>query len=162
MRMHWTLSKCLLAGVLFGGTVSAQELMVYPGKGQSSAQQQADQEQCYASAKSQTGFDPAHPPAAAPPPPQQAPTARPLRGAAGGAAVGAIGGAIGGNAGKGAAIGAATGAVVGGVRRRGQQREQAQAQEQSQQQQKAAYAEQTNSFNRAYATCLEGRGYTVK
>jgi hypothetical protein len=162
MRWYWTFSAGLLAGMLFGGTVSAQEPMVYPGKGQSSAQQRADKERCYAWARSQTGFDPAHPPAAGTPPPQQAPTARPLRGAAGGAAVGAIGGAIGGNAGKGAAIGAATGALFGGVRRREQQRQQAEAQQQWQQQQQAGYAEQTNRFNRAYAACLEGRGYTVK
>jgi hypothetical protein len=162
MRLHWKLSTCLLAGTLFGGTVSAQGLVIYPGKGQSAAQQQADKDQCYAWARNQTGFDPAHPPAAAPPPPQQAPTARPLRGAAGGAAVGAIGGAIGGNAGKGAAIGAATGALVGGVRRREQARQQAQAQEQWQQEQQAGYAEATKNFNRAYAACLEGRGYTVK
>jgi hypothetical protein len=65
--------------------------------------------------------------------------------------VGAVGGAIGGNAGKGAAIGAATGALVGGVRRNDQRRA-AEAQQ----------AQASDAYGRAYAACLEGRGYTVK
>jgi GT2 family glycosyltransferase len=55
------------------------------------------------------------------------------------------------NAGKGAAIGAATGALVGGMRRRDQQREA-----------EASQAQAANAYGRAYAACLEGRGYTVK
>lgn len=71
--------------------------------------------------------------------------------AARGAAVGAVGGAIGGNAGKGAAIGAATGALVGGMRRRDERRAA-----------EASQAQASDAYNRAYAACLEGRGYTVK
>ncbi len=159
---HGKLPTCLLTALLLSGTVCAGDLMIYPGRGQSSAQQRTDKNQCYAWARGQTGFDPAQPAAGTPSPPQQAPRSNALRGAAGGAAVGAIGGAIGGNAGKGAAIGAGVGAVVGGVRRREQQRQQAQAQQQWQQNEQARYAEGRNRFDRAFAACLEGRGYTVK
>ena len=80
-----------------------------------------------------------------------------MLGAARGAAIGAVGGAIAGNAGRGAAIGAGTGATFGAMRRNDQIR-QGQAQQ-------AAHAQQTGqqmaSFNRAVATCLAGRGYTV-
>ena len=69
-------------------------------------------------------------------------------GAAKGAAVGAGVGAIGGDAGKGAAAGAAVGGVAG---RRG-----------SKMNKQAAQAETANSYQRAYAACMEGRGYTVK
>jgi len=79
-----------------------------------------------------------------------------------GAAIGAVGGAIGGDAGKGAAIGAASGALIGGMRRRDQERQAAYEQDQWQQQQAAQIGQAQNNFNRAYAVCLEGRGYTVR
>jgi hypothetical protein len=62
-----------------------------------------------------------------------------------------VGGAIAGNAGKGAAIGAATGALVGGFRRADQRRAA-----------EAQHAQASDAYGRAYAACLEGRGYTVK
>jgi len=129
----------LLAGVALG------QGYVYPARGQNPQQQQKDQADCQSWALQQPG---ANPMAVPPPPGAQGQVAR---GAARGAAVGAVGGAIGGNAGKGAAIGAASGALIGGVRRRDQQA----AAEQAQAQTNAA-------FGRAYAACLEGRGYTVK
>src|SRR5262245_56590611 len=117
---------------------------VYPAKGQTPQQQQADQTQCQSWALQASGVNPG-----APPPStgggQVAGTA------ARGAAVGAVGGAIGGNAGKGAAIGAATGALVGGMRRRDERR-----------QAEAYQAQAADASNRAYGACLEGRGYTVK
>ena len=118
---------------------------VYPAKGQSAAQQGKDGAECEAWARSQTGVDPA-----APPP--SAGAGQHARGTAGGAARGAAGGAalgaIAGDAGK----GAAAGAVVGGVRgRRGsKQAQQAQAQD------------SRSAYDRAFAACMEGRGYTVK
>jgi hypothetical protein len=133
----------------------AQQLFIYPQRGQSPQQQQQDRFECHQWAVQQTGFDPMM--GAAPPPPAPAPTTGPLRGAARGAALGAVGGAIGGNAGRGAAIGAGTGAVF-GTMRRNDQILQGQAQQ-------AAHAQQTaqqmENFNRAVAACLSGRGYTV-
>jgi hypothetical protein len=84
-----------------------------------------------------------------------------LRGGAAGAAVGAVGGAIGGNVGTGAAIGAATGALFGGMRRSDQNRREAEATRQWAQQENAAQAAARDRFNRAFRTCLEGKGYTV-
>ena len=115
---------------------------VYPARGQSPQQQQQDQAQCQSWAAQQSG---------GPPPPPSGPQGQGVRTAARGAAVGAVGGAIGGDAGKGAAAGAAAGALVGGMRRRDQRR-----------QEQAAQAQYSDSISRAYAACLEGRGYTVK
>jgi hypothetical protein len=148
---------------LFHGTALAQEMFIYPTKGQSPEQQNRDRYECHTWAVQQTGFDPTKPQAAQPaPPPQQAPQGGVVRGAARGAAVGAVGGAIAGDAGKGAAIGAATGGLIGGMRRRDQQAQQAQAQQQYAQQQQATLSQQQAEYNRALGACLEGRGYTVK
>jgi len=61
-------------------------------------------------------------------------------------------------AGKGATIGAGVGVIAGGRKaRKAKQQENQQAQ--SQQPQKA---QTTEIFDKAFAACLEGRGYTVK
>jgi hypothetical protein len=144
-----------LASALGAAGAGAQQLFIYPQRGQSPQQQQQDRFECHQWAVQQTGFDPMM--GTAPPPPAPAPTTGAVRGAARGAALGAVGGAIGGNAGRGAAIGAGTGAVFGTMRRNDQIR-QGQAQQ-------SAHAQQTGqqmeSFNRAVAACLSGRGYTV-
>ena len=80
-----------------------------------------------------------------------------VRGAARGAAVGAVGGAIGGDAGKGAAIGAGVGATAGLLGRGRRQREASQAQDQA----VADYNAKVANYNRAFATCMSGRGYAV-
>ncbi len=148
---------------LIAGPVLAQDLIVYPTKGQSQDQMEKDKFECYSWAKQQTGFDPMQTPqATAPPPQQEAQQGGVVRGGARGAALGAVGGAIAGDAGKGAAIGAASGAMIGGMRRRDQQRRQQQAQDQWAQQQAAQYTQARNNYNRALSACLEGRGYTVK
>jgi Glycine-zipper domain len=141
---RWSLLAMLAASVTPTGA-AAHDVYVYPAKGQSAAQQDNDEYHCYRWAKDQTGFDPSAS-VAAPPPRSNA-----LRGAAGGAALGAVGGAIGGDAGKGAAIGAGVGAVIGGVRRRKQ--EQAYA---------SAVASGRDTYNRAFAACMTGKGYTVR
>ena len=130
--------------MLLSGAALAQGY-VYPTKGQSPQQQQQDQAQCQGWAMQQSGVNPG-----APPPPSGG-EGQVVRGAGRGAAVGAVGGAIGGNAGKGAAIGATTGALIGGMRRADQRRAA-----------EASQAQASDAFNRAYAACLEGRGYTVK
>ena len=153
----------------------AQGMIIYPAKGQSPAQQSKDEGECQTWAKNNTGIDPlvlaqqaSQPTQAAPA--QQAPVGgERVRGAARGAAGGAIIGAIAGDAGKGAAIGAVGGTVVGGARQRQKQAYNANSQQQAaaQSQQNAANQQayvksQLATFNRAYAACLEGRGYTVK
>jgi hypothetical protein len=132
------------------------EIYVYPKPGQSQDAFEKDQYECHNWAKQQTGFDPAAPPqTAAAPPPQQGGA---VHGAARGAAVGAVGGAIAGDAGKGAAVGAAVGGTSGAMRQNRNNRASAQASQQAQSQQQAAYG----NYEKAYATCLAGRGYSVK
>jgi predicted lipid-binding transport protein (Tim44 family) len=171
-RHSLLLSAALL--IASGGMATAQQLFIYPAKGQSQEQLGKDRYECHTWAVQQTGFDPTNPQSAqapaqaAPPPPSEPQQGGLLRGAGRGAAIGAVGGAIGGDAGRGAAIGAATGALIGGFRRRDQQRRQAsqhqqwqrqQAQVQAQQQQ--AMSGQRSNYNRAMSACLTARGYTV-
>jgi hypothetical protein len=154
---------CLVMVLFFSGNILADELFVFPAKGQSQEQLEKDKYKCHEWAKKSTGFDPMKTPkASTPPPAQEAPQGGLIRGAARGAAVGVVGGAIAGDTGKGAAIGAATGALIGGMRRRDQAMRQEQAQQQWAQQQAAIYAKKRDAFNRAYTACLEGKGYTVK
>ena len=145
------------------GPVLAQDLIIYPAKGQSQDQLERDKFECYTWAKQQSGFDPmALPQATAPPPKQEAQKGGVGRGALRGGTVGLVAGAIGGDAKKGAAIGAASGGLIGGMRRRDQKRSQQTAQKQWEQEQANAYMQGRNSYNRAFGACLEGRGYTVK
>ena len=123
----------------------AQNVIIYPAKGQSQAQRDQDNYACHSWAVQQSGYNPSQPP-----PQASASGASPLRGAARGATIGAVGGAIGGNAGKGAGTGAATGALVGGMRRRDQYA-----------QQQSSNSQQQSLYNRALATCMQARGYTV-
>lgn len=148
---------CALAAVSFVAAQAQAQLIIYPAKGQSPQQQQADEGQCYAWAKSNTGIDPGAV-AAAPAPTQQTGPAvgggERARGALRGAAVGGI---VGGS--DGAGKGAAVGVVAGGARaRHNQQSQNAQAQQQSQAQKQGAM----DTFYRAQGACLEGRGYTIK
>jgi YMGG-like Gly-zipper len=149
-------SLAAAAGILaIGSLAAAQNMYVYPQKGQSASQQQKDETDCNGWAMQQTGYNPM---ASTPQVAEERPRGGVVRGGARGAAVGAVGGAIAGDAGKGAAIGAAAGGMVGGMRRMDQRRDQAYAQDQIHQQEEAQKAE----MRRAYAACLEGRGYTVR
>jgi len=63
-----------IAAVALSLAALAQKPVIYPAKGQSAAQQQKDDGECYTWAKGNTGIDPtkqaaAAQPAAAPPPP---------------------------------------------------------------------------------------------
>jgi YMGG-like Gly-zipper len=151
---------CLLVAVVFfTGLVLAQNLVIYPAKGQSQEQMEKDKFECYSWAKQQSGFDPMQAGSGTqPPPPSQPIGGERVRGAARGAAVGAVAGAIAGDAGKGAAAGAAGGAMIGGMQKRDKRRQQAEAQ----QQQSAAIAQQRSAYDRAFGACMEGRGYSVK
>jgi hypothetical protein len=135
----------------------AQKPVVYPAKGQSPAQQQKDEGQCYSWSKSSTGVDPAKL-AAQPPAQEQGPAVGggerakgAVRGAVGGAAIGAITG----DSGKGAGTGAVVGTMAGGRQAR-------QNQAAKNQQSKAQHNEQLNTYHRAFGACMEGRGYTIR
>lgn len=154
--------------------VGAQDLFVYPEADQSPEEQSRDHGQCQQWAQQQSGYNPFAAPSqpqtyyTSSPPPSSSGTGA-LPGAARGAALGAVGGAIGGNAGKGAAIGAATGALFGSMRRRQKEQERAEwerrqvqqiamQQEQARQQEARLY----QGFQRAFAACMQARGYSVQ
>ena len=181
------LTTRMIAGLLAAGPATAQApaaapskplstslgVVVFPAKGQTPDKQAADEGECFAWSKGQTGVDPMAPAAPAeaaaqPAAPAQAPPkGTRLRGAARGAAAGAVIGEVADDdAGKGAAIGATAGVMKGGADARRQQAEaQKAAAAQAQQQaagQQAAKADQLALFNKGFAACLEARGYTVK
>jgi hypothetical protein len=157
----------LIAALAWAGGAQAQQVFVYPQRGQSPEQQQRDRSECHQWAVQQSGVDPTAPhvaQASPPPPPPQGARGgpSPLRGAGRGAAVGAVGGAIAGDAGTGAAVGAATGALFGGMRRADEQARQQQQQQQAQAAQQQAAAQGSAAYTRALGACLQGRGYTVQ
>ena len=154
-----TASITLVLAMMLGTTaVTASDLYVYPAKGQSADQQSKDEYECYQWAKRDTGFDPmAAPTASSPAPTTQQRRGGVVRGGLGGAAIGAIAGDS-DDAKKGAAIGG----LLGGMRQRRQNVSAQQERDQWEQQQASQYANSRNNYNRAYAACLEGRGYTVK
>jgi Glycine-zipper domain len=144
-----TLTAAFATAVLGVGVTAAQaqttKTYAYPQKGQSAETQAKDDAECRTWAQQQSGVNPN----AAPPPAGVGSHARGTAGgAARGAAAGAALGAIAGDAGKGAAAGAVVGGVGG---RRGSKRAAG-----------AQQAQTADSFARAYAACMEGRGYTVK
>jgi len=153
-------SKLIITAAIVAAIFSTEalaQLVIYPAKGQSAAQQQKDEGECYSWAKGQTGYDPAQASQSSSAP-QQAVGGERVRGATRGALGGAAIGAIAGDTGKGAAIGAVAGTMAGGARQR--QKQAANQQAASQQQQSSAA--QQEGFQKAYAACFEGRGYTVK
>jgi hypothetical protein len=155
----WPIFAALVVGPAF-----ADDLYVFPSKGQDQEQMERDKYDCYQWAKRQTRFDPMQRPQATAPPPAEEPAeGGVLRGAARGAAVGAVAGGIArDDAGKGAAAGAVGGAMVGGMRRRDQRRRQEYKRQQYAEQQAAQYNARRGEYNRAYGACLEGKGYNVK
>jgi Glycine zipper len=166
MKSPWigrSAAAALVVALAVPPAALAQQVFVYPDRGQSPQQQQQDRYQCHTWAVQQTGFDPTMTAAAAPPPPpSNAPQGQVLQGAARGAALGAVGGAIAGDAGKGAAAGAAMGGLFGAMRRHDQQAQSQQAYSNQVAQQQAAQAQGSSAYNRALGACLSGRGYTVR
>ena len=135
------------------GIAAPLGMYVFPAQGQDQETQDKDEYDCYKWGVQQSGVDPINPPEVQADP--NAGDGAVIGTAARGAAAGAAIGAISGSAGKGAAIGATAGAF-GGARRRGAAKQGA---EQQAQQQEAAMMD---SFKKAFAACLEGKGYTVK
>lgn len=156
-----------VVGLCLAFTGNAAEPIIYPAEGQSAEQVASDKGACYAWATESTGVNPAALAQVAPSPAPAAPAHGSPRLA--GAARGALGGAIIGeivddDAGKGAAAGAVAGTMVGGARARqqqAQQQQQAAAQQQQQQQQALAQQAQLDTYNRAFAACMQGRGYAI-
>jgi len=160
-KMRWPV---LLLGAALAMPLAAQEFYVYPNQGQTAEKQKQEEFECYNWAKNQTGFDPMQrPQATTAPPKNKQSTASAGRGIIGGAAGGAIiGGATGGDVGKSAAIGAVAGGLFGNSRRNRQQSSNQQKQDEWAQREAQNYEAQRREYNRAYAACLEGRGYTVR
>ena len=151
-----------LFAVFLASPALAQDLIIYPAKGQSLEQMEKDKFSCYQWARNETGFDPMKVPAASTPTPQQQAK---QGGALKGAAVGAGAGSLikrGGSRSKGAATGAMVGGLLGGASTQSQRRSDEQARQQWEQEQAAQYARQRNTYNRAYSACLESKGYTVR
>jgi hypothetical protein len=139
---------------LAASAAGAQEnLMIYPNQGQNPDQQSKDRYECHTWAVQQSGFDPANPQGGGSTGAGSSTGREALRGGARGAAAGAAIGAIAGDAGKGAAIGATAGGLGRGFKERDRQRAESAAGA-------ASPAQQT--YQRAMAACLEGRGYSVK
>jgi hypothetical protein len=155
MRFHRLM---ILPAVLLAGHAGAavQQPIVYPAKGQSTQMQARDGGECQAWAKQTTGVDPVAV-AYAPLPPSGPAVgggervAGAARGALGGAAIGAITG----DAGRGAGVGAIVGTMAGGR----QARHNNAARQNAAQGQKD---EALNTFNRAFAACMDARGYSIK
>jgi hypothetical protein len=150
---------------------SSLGVVVFPSKNQTPAQQSSDEGYCYGWAKTQSGIDPMaiKPQTAAPaatPDPATAGQGERAKGAVGGAAMGTAVGAIAGDTGKGAAIGAVTGVVAGGAAKRRAKKEaetqQQQAQSASAQQAQASIDQQKATYNKSFATCMEGKGYSAR
>lgn len=139
------------------GASSSGQMYVYPKSDQSEEQQKLDRYECHVWAVEQTGFDPTAASDAAAPAQQQA-SGGAVKGAAKGAAAGAVIGEVANDdAAEGAAIGAASGAALGARKKRRQQRQAQAAQQQAAKQQQAAL----ENYQRATATCLEARDYSV-
>jgi predicted lipid-binding transport protein (Tim44 family) len=156
--MHRTLVLAWTAWMVLAAPSMAAEPEVYPAKGQTAEQQERDQYACHEWATKETGVDPvalAEEKLAAPTPGEH-------EGKTGGmarsAGIGAMGGAMEGDAGAGAMRGLGIGRMVSVIRAKRQLREQqsADAQEAS------ALQAQLEKYDRAYAACLTGRGYSVK
>ena len=140
-------------------------MVVFPAKGQTPQQQEADELACLQWGADQAGVHPgsakdakaagqaaaAHVDSAA--------TGAALKGAAKGAAAGAIIGSISGNAGAGAAYGAAGGAIVG---RRAKKNATAEAQAQAEAKANAENQAKLDAVKKGMSVCLESKGYTVK
>lgn len=162
--MMFRLLLIATAMLLTLGSAQAQQVadvFVFPNDGQDQDQQDLDTLQCQRWARENTGFDPSQRPTAssAPPPDESSSVGG---GAARGAVLGAAAGAIIGGSSSDVGRGAAAGGLLGGARSNRRNRENDQRQQQWEQQQMAEYNRNRSNWNRAFAACMEGRGYTVR
>ena len=140
-----------------GDPAKQLQVFVYPAKGQSPQQQQSEEQQCFQWAQSAAANQP--PTETAQDSSSQKKGAPVAGGTAKGAAAGAAIGAIAGDAGQGAAIGATGGAMAGAHKRRQAKK---QAKKEEQEQQAAKQQQGTDALRRAFAACMEPKGYSVK
>lgn len=133
-----TLCACLAVLLLGGCALNRPRTFAYPSRGQDAAQQTADRQECENWARNESGYDAAGNAVAGG-------AVGAVAGAGIGAAVGAIAGAFIGQAGRGAAIGAALGGTTGAVEGAA-----------------GNVVEGRNAFSRAFAACMEAKGYNVK
>jgi outer membrane lipoprotein SlyB len=158
----------LLFLLLFSGAAVAQDMVVYPAQGQSNDQMEKDKFECYGWAKNQSGFDPMQMPTASSPPPPKGKKSVGGSTVAGGVIGGAGGAVIGGIAGgkksakRGALIGGLTGGAIGGMRSSSQNKQADAKRKQWEQEQANQYMQKRNLYNRNFAACMEGKGYSVK
>lgn len=156
-----TLCCCAIVAAAHAQPASAPaspRAVIYPARDQSPKQQDMDKYACHDWARGQSGFDPtqhAGSSQATAPGSSPQPGATMASGALGGAAIGEL---ASGDAGRGAAAGALGAAAL----ERARQRQAAQAKQQRASQQQAAQAEQRALYDRAFAACMESRGYTLK
>lgn len=144
--------------VLCAGAVAAQDMYVYPAKNQTDEQMGRDKEECHDWAVKQTGVDPATLAAQATSPQKGGGAGGAVAGTEMGAGGSAARGAMSGDAAGGAVQGVGVGRLVHAVRARRQMEEHQEAAAQAQQQRQT----QLGKYDRAYAACLTGRGYTVQ
>jgi hypothetical protein len=155
--MNRTFIATWIGCLALSAAAAAVEPEVYPAKGQTAEQQERDQFECHQWATKDTGVDPV---ALAEqnlgtPAPEKKPG---MGGAAGGAGLGAARGAMEGDAAGGAARGFGIGRMISVIKAKRQLREQQSAETS----QGAQIHAQLDKYDRAYAACLTGRGYTVK
>jgi len=151
MQRTMILALCSLA---LAATAAASEPVVYPAKGQTAEQQGRDQFECHEWATKDTGVDPV----ALAEEKLGTPAPETKEGGMGGAGLGAARGAMGGDAAAGAARGFGIGRMVSVLKAKRQLREEQSANAS----QASAIQEQLDKYDRAYAACLTGRGYSVK
>lgn len=134
-------------------------LHVFPSNNQDQATQEADEAECYKWAINQTGYDPINPTVVQSAQVDTSADGTAVKSSARSAAGGAAIGAIAGDAGKGAAIGATVGGARGIRAKKGGDAQQQQANDQA-----AANvsADLAADYNKAFAVCMEGKGYSVK
>lgn len=141
-------------------------IVVFPAKGQTPEQQEADEWACLEWSMNESGLGPNAGQQdvqaagdAAKAQATEATTGAAVKGAAKGAAAGAIFGAIAGDTGEGAAIGAVGGALAG---RKAKKQATAQAETQAEAKAAADNKAKLETIKKGMVACLESKGYTVQ
>lgn len=141
------------------------EVYFYPTKGQSKAQQDRDRYECYLWAMEQTGFDPSAPQLAPHQRVRIEPAIPPGQETKAGAITGAVLGAATSEHGKeteGAIKGAIAGAIIGAASESARHERTKRLEERIEAEHSVRIEQQANSYRRAMAACLKGRGYEVR
>lgn len=164
-----------LAPYLLALPTWAQDIYVYPARGQSDSQLAQERFECHRWAVQQSGFDPTQLAQTAEPRTIRVPVATNAaagatgKGTLAGAMAGAVIGAHDSSAGQGAVIGAVVGTLAGAIiEDQGQLEARRQAEASARQQADQLSRTQAErglrqaNYRRALSACLEGKGYTVR